>query len=130
MSRRRNAVLLRAQSLAKDHKYSEAMDAYLQLCAWDGVGKLRIDGDTITWMTEEWTFQQAHGVLKSVAKSANYFELPLSQVRDRFYEQANYVLSGLAAFLPIRDANQIWANVEPPLIEHIESGTKWRPRRK
>ncbi len=127
LSKARIAALAEADALVKARNYVAALDLHLRIVAYDGLGQMTLND--MEWRWDQRFAQQAHGILKSIAKSANYLRLSRSDLEARYFMEANGVLASAADLTPPYTADEIWAKAWPDIAEHIETGTRWRPRK-
>ncbi|MBI1182118.1 MAG: hypothetical protein GC201_16360 [Alphaproteobacteria bacterium] len=126
----RNASHQAAAALVRQYRYAEALPYYLRIVVMDGMGAMhcRLEDDGhLVWHWDERLAVQAHGIMKAIAKTANFYGYSIDDLERDYFAQAPAVMAMLQDLHPPHQPADIWPAARGYILEHMETGTKWRP---
>lgn len=126
-----NALLERADQAVRDLDFAGALSGHLGMVYVHGIGRLtlRLDprGEYI-WDWDERMCVQGAGILKRIAKAANYLGLSMADLEARYVEIATPLAGPLETTRPLFTPAEVWGRAADDIESWISTGTTFRPK--
>lgn len=128
----RNRAHELAEAARKCGRITDALELWLLVIVIDSLGSARCRLDDLCEIHWDWTREEcpSFGIIRRVAKCANYLKLGLSDLRPRFYRLAEPVCFSARKLGVTRTPDELWTANEPHIAEMLATGITLRPRRR
>lgn len=125
------ALLERSDQAVRELEFASALSGFLAMVYLSGIGRITLrtsfDGEYV-WDWDERLCVQGAGILKRVAKAANYLGLSMADLEARYLQVAAPLAAPLETTRPLFSPAEVWDRAADDIESWISTGTTFRPK--